>query len=72
MNKPKLCIIGAGLSGLYSAILLQDHYEVTIIEARNRTGGRIMMLDGHDLGPSWIWPHQKNILRLIDTFLKVK
>ena len=67
MNKPKLCIIGAGLSGLYSAILLQDQYEVTIIEARERTGGRIMTLDGHDLGPSWIWPHQKNILKLIET-----
>ncbi len=67
MNQPKLCIIGAGLSGLYSAVLLQDQYEVTIIEARERTGGRIMTLDGHDLGPSWIWPHQKNILQLIET-----
>ncbi|GIT99776.1 hypothetical protein TSL6_02830 [Sulfurovum sp. TSL6] len=66
MKKKKLVIIGAGLSGLYSAVLLQDKYDVTIIEARNRTGGRIMGIDGHDMGPSWIWPHQKNILKLIE------
>ncbi|MBT8343279.1 MAG: NAD(P)-binding protein, partial [Sulfurovum sp.] len=37
MKKKKLLIIGAGLSGLYSAVLLQDTYDVTIIEARDRT-----------------------------------
>ena len=57
MKKKKLVIIGAGLSGLYSAVLLQDMYDVTIMEARNRTGGRIMGTDGHDMGPSWIWTH---------------
>jgi monoamine oxidase len=67
MKKKRLVIIGAGLSGLYSAVLLQEQYDVTMIEARERTGGRIMTLDGHDLGPSWIWPHQKNILQLIET-----
>ena len=67
MNKKKLVIIGAGLSGLYSAVLLQDRYDVMIIEARDRTGGRIMGIDGHDMGPSWVWPHQKNILNLIET-----
>ena len=67
MKKEKLCIIGAGLSGLYSAVLLQDTYDVRIIEARDRTGGRIMGIDGHDMGPSWVWPHQKNILQLIET-----
>ena len=67
MKKKKLLIIGAGLSGLYSAVLLQEQYDVTIVDARDRTGGRIMTLDGHDLGPSWIWPHQKNILQLIET-----
>ena len=67
MKKKKLVIIGAGLSGLYSAVLLQDRYDVTIIEARDRTGGRIMGIGGHDMGPSWVWPHQKNILKLIET-----
>jgi len=67
MKKKKLLIIGAGLSGLYSAVQLQDTYDVTIIEARDRTGGRIIGIDGHDMGPSWVWPHQKNILQLIET-----
>lgn len=67
MEKKKLLIIGAGLSGLYSAVLLQDRYDVTIVEARERIGGRIMAMGGHDMGPSWVWGHQKNILRLIET-----
>lgn len=67
MKKKKVVIIGAGLSGLYSAVLLQDAYDVTVLEARERTGGRIMGMQGHDMGPSWIWPHQKNILKLIET-----
>jgi monoamine oxidase len=66
MEKKKLLIIGAGLSGLYSAVLLQDRYDVTILEARDRIGGRVMTRDGHDMGPSWIWAHQKNILQLIE------
>jgi len=60
-----LIIIGAGLSGLYAATLLQDKYTIIILEARARLGGRILTQDGHDLGPSWIWPHQQNILALI-------
>ncbi len=67
MKKKKLVIIGAGLSGLVSAVLLQERYDVTILEARDRTGGRIMGIEGHDMGPSWVWPHQKNILNLIET-----
>ena len=36
------CIVGAGVSGLRCATVLLDHaYEVTIIEARNRVGGRV-------------------------------
>ena len=63
--KQDLIIIGAGLSGLYTATLLHDRFNITILEARNRFGGRILTKDGHDLGPSWIWPHQNNILKLI-------
>ena len=63
--KKNLTIVGAGLSGLYAAYLLQDKYNITILEARDRTGGRIVSIDGLDLGPSWVWSHHKNILKLI-------
>ena len=66
MKKEKLLIVGAGLSGLYSAVLLQKCYDVTLTEARDRTGVRIMAMGGHDMGPSWVWAHQKNILQLIE------
>ena len=60
-----IIIIGAGLSGIYAAALLQKNYNVTILEARDRIGGRVLTIDGFDMGPSWIWQHQKNILQLI-------
>ena len=60
-----IIIIGAGLSGIYAATLLQTKYKVTILEARDRTGGRVLTVDGFDMGPSWIWQHQKKILHLI-------
>ncbi len=67
MKQKRVIIIGAGLSGLYLASLLQKHYAITILEARDRVGGRIHTVDGHDLGPSWVWSHQKHILALISS-----
>lgn len=64
-HKKNLIIIGAGLSGLYTAVLLQKKFNVILLEARDRLGGRILSIDGHDLGPSWVWSHQKNILTLL-------
>ncbi|KFA71442.1 hypothetical protein S40288_04314 [Stachybotrys chartarum IBT 40288] len=52
-------IIGAGVSGLRCAsVLLEQGFGVTILEARDRIGGRICQSDklGYtvDIGPNWI------------------
>jgi monoamine oxidase len=62
--KERLGIIGAGLSGLYAARRFAPDYRVTLFEARERPGGRILTTDGFDLGPSWIWPHHRRMLAL--------
>ncbi|WP_345974172.1 FAD-dependent oxidoreductase [Sulfurimonas sp. HSL3-7] len=61
----KVVIIGAGLSGIYAASLLQKNYDVTVLEARERIGGRVLTVDGFDMGPSWVWQHQKQILSCV-------
>ena len=66
--KENLIIVGAGISGLYTTFLLHEKYNITILEARPRIGGRILSKDSVDLGPSWVWPHHKNILKLINDF----
>ncbi|KAJ5590603.1 hypothetical protein N7450_004575 [Penicillium hetheringtonii] len=58
-SKPHIGIVGSGISGLRCAdILIQNGARVTILEARDRIGGRVHQneLEGHliDLGPNWI------------------
>ncbi|UKZ48562.1 hypothetical protein TrVGV298_002787 [Trichoderma virens] len=59
-SKPHVGIVGAGLAGLRCAdILLQHGFQVTIIEGRDRIGGRLYQQrlgNGHlvDMGPNWI------------------
>ncbi|KAK3327107.1 hypothetical protein B0T19DRAFT_152707 [Cercophora scortea] len=59
-QKPHIGVIGAGVSGLRAADLLLRHgFQVTILEARNRLGGRVhqeRLPNGHfiDIGANWI------------------
>ena len=63
----EVCIIGAGLSGLALATALRaEGRDVTLLEARDRPGGRVLSPAGHDLGPSWIWPQNRRMLALLD------
>ena len=62
MSHP-IVIIGAGLSGLYASWLLNKAgLQTLLVEARARTGGRVLShavgAQGHrlDLGPAWFWP----------------
>ncbi|MGE9212482.1 flavin monoamine oxidase family protein [Exiguobacterium aurantiacum] len=63
-----IAIIGAGVSGLYAASLLTEKgYDVTVFEARDRIGGRVLSHDGFDLGPTWYWPEtETTITQLIE------
>lgn len=75
MNIPVL-IVGGGLAGLVCAHRLQQAgIACTVLEARERPGGRILTVDatgqpaaeGFDLGPSWFWPTlQPGLQALVD------
>ncbi|MCV2510937.1 FAD-dependent oxidoreductase [Leclercia pneumoniae] len=59
--RSSVIIIGAGISGLYAATLLEKAgVDYVILEARDRTGGRV--LSGEvaglhvDMGAAWFWP----------------
>lgn len=76
-SSPKICVVGAGVSGLRCAdILLRHGFSVTLIEARNRIGGRLhqttMPSSGHliDTGPNWI--HGTDHNPILDIALKTQ
>ena len=70
MNKP-VVIVGAGLSGLRAASLLNAQgIKCMVLEARDRIGGRILStsntnrpdLGKFDLGPTWFWPQYESTI----------
>src|SRR6187399_2504725 len=72
LAKPKVIILGAGLSGLAAGkVLAENGADVTILEARNRIGGRVFShtFDKGDnlvieLGGEWIGRSHERILAL--------
>lgn len=81
MQTARIAIVGAGLSGLYAAYLLEQRgiQDYVLLEAREAPGGRIVSVspegdtaagtartDRFDLGPSWFWPaYQRQLDRLV-------
>lgn len=69
----KIVIIGAGVSGIAAASILENTHEVTILEARDRIGGRIWtdFSWGYplEIGGAWIHGIIKNpIYQLAQTY----
>jgi len=69
--QPQIVIVGAGLSGLTIAYLLQKSgYPCTILEARNRIGGRIHTLRKNgeapvELGATWFGNQHGYLIELM-------
>lgn len=59
-HKPRIVIIGAGISGMSAAChLSRMGFEVTVFEKNEQPGGRIDFFESSgfafDMGPSWYW-----------------
>mmetsp|Transcript_26799 Transcript_26799/g.56983 ORF Transcript_26799/g.56983 Transcript_26799/m.56983 type:complete len:415 (+) Transcript_26799:128-1372(+) len=71
-----VCIVGAGLSGAYAAHeLLAIGKSVSVLDARNRIGGRLLTAEeqgGGDLGGAWIWPKSEYAMQQFLEKINVK
>ena len=57
MRRIDVAIVGAGLSGLASAMaLVKAGRQVIVLDARTQVGGRTLSHLGVDMGASWAWP----------------
>lgn len=66
-SRRRAIVVGAGLAGIGAAQTLQDRgFEVVLLEARDRIGGRVWTVDRFrtkiDLGASWIHDSRGNPL----------
>ena len=64
-------VIGAGISGLTTARLLErTGRSVAVLESRDRVGGRLLSPDAGgsrvDLGATWFWPGETRVAALVD------
>jgi monoamine oxidase len=67
--KTKILILGAGLSGVYLGYKLKEAgFEIRILEAKKRVGGRILTKNIHhtnvELGAAWLWKYNEELLKL--------
>lgn len=66
MEHCDVVVIGAGVSGLAVARgIVAGNRTVTVLEARDRVGGRLDSIDGLDLGASWFWPNEPRVRSLV-------
>lgn len=63
-------VVGAGASGLQLAgSLHKAGISVAVLEASNHIGGRLLTVDpGVDLGATWFWQNEQDVLDLISEF----
>jgi len=78
MNRVSVVIVGAGLSGLYAAYLLEQQgvHDHVLLEARSRLGGRLLSESvgdaRFDLGATWYWPDMQPQLDAVVSALGVR
>ncbi|MBG6111815.1 monoamine oxidase [Flavobacterium sp. CG_9.10] len=72
MSKPKVIIIGAGLTGLATAyLLLKKGIEFIVLEANEIIGGRIETITGShattmEMGATWFGRQHPQLIKLLD------